>query len=66
MKAGVLIDTWKAPTFRKHLKKDGFVVEECGEVCGGAILLRVETVSAEALKPTIDRAYAECRKARMH
>lgn len=65
MIAGVAIDKWKLSIFKKHLDEAGFKYTEHPGVTKDTLLLKVETVSAGALQPTIEKAQLACRRSRM-
>ncbi|MDH7638981.1 hypothetical protein [Sphingomonas oryzagri] len=62
MKAGVAVDNWKLPVFRKRLTEAGYHYEDGGALTTEATLLTVETSNVLALKKGIERCQAECRK----
>ena len=64
MKAGIAVDNWKLPVFRKRLTEAGFEYQDGGSISGGTTLLNVETNNMFALKKVIERCQAECRSQR--
>lgn len=61
MIAGVAIDTWKLATFKAALDEAGFAYTE-HELTAASMMLKVETKSAAALKPVVERAQRRCRQ----
>lgn len=61
MKAGIVIDAWKLPIFKKHLTEAGFSFEEKGALTPGSLVLHVQAESAEKLKPVVVAAQQECK-----
>ena len=61
MKAGIAVDNWKLPVFRKRLKKAGYEYEDGGPLTGDTTLLTVETSDMLALKKVLEKCQAECR-----
>lgn len=62
MKAGIAVDNWKLPVFRKQLSTAGYQYQDGGPVTAEATLLTVETSNILALKKIIEQCQAECRK----
>ena len=62
MRAGVAVDDWKLPVFRKRLRKAGFDFKEVGPLTDGTTLLTVETNNMLALKKVLERCQSECRE----
>ncbi len=62
MKAGIAVDNWKLPVFRKLLEAAGYAYQDGGPLTGEATLLTVETTDVLALKGVIEKCQAECRK----
>jgi hypothetical protein len=65
MIAGVVIDDWKLHIFKQHLDKAGFNYTKHLGLTPGTLILKVTTVSAAALQPTIEAAQRACAKSRM-
>lgn len=65
MKAGVAVDDWKLPVFRKLLTEAGFEFKEGPGLTADTSFLTVETPSAAALIPTVEKCQAECRKSKL-
>lgn len=61
MKAAIVVDDWKLPTFYRYLKAAGYSWEHKGAFTPGASILHVETTSREALQQVLEQATAECR-----
>lgn len=64
MKAGIAVDDWKLPVFRKRLDAAGYRYEDGGSLIGETTLLTVETNDMLALKKVLEECQAECRKAK--
>jgi len=64
MKAGIAVDNWKLPVFRKRLTAAGYQYQDGGALTHDATLLTVETHDILALKGVIEKCQAECRNAR--
>jgi hypothetical protein len=62
MKAGIAVDNWKLPVFRKRLKQAGYEYRDGGALTGDTTLLTVETSDMLALKKVLEKCQAECRK----
>ena len=62
MKAGIAVDNWKLPVFRKRLKEAGYEYQDGGPLTGDTTLLTVETSDMLALKKVVERCQVECRK----
>lgn len=63
MKAGIAVDNWKLPVFRRRLTDAGYHYEDGGALTADASLLTVETADVLALKKVIEQCQLECRKA---
>lgn len=61
-KAGVLIDSYKLPVFKRHLDADGYSYTEQPGMTSGTILLTVSFNWVAELKPVIEAANAEASK----
>lgn len=66
MKAGLVIDAWKLPIFKKYLTEAGFSFEEKGAFTPDSVILHVQTESAEKLKPVVIAAQQECENCKDH
>ena len=64
MRAGIAVDNWKLPVFRKRLSEAGYDYNDCGQLIGDTTLLTVETNNMLALKKVLERCQSECRKMR--
>jgi hypothetical protein len=62
MKAGIAVDDWKLPVFRKLLEEAGYEYNDGGQLTPGTTLLTVETNDMLALKAVLEKCQAECRK----
>lgn len=62
MKAGIAVDNWKLPVFRKRLTEAGYVYKDAGALTHDTTLLQVETDDMIALTAVIAACQAECRK----
>lgn len=62
MKAGIVLDDYKLPIFRKRLEEAGFTYEDGGEVFGGT-LLRVNFTAENfhKLRDTVEACERECK-----
>lgn len=63
-KAGIVVDDWKLPTFRKRLKKAGFDFVEVGPFTKGTTVLTIETADVLRLKGVLERCHSECARKR--
>lgn len=61
MKAGIVVDNWKLPVFRRELTAAGYQYEDGGALTADATLLTVETSNVLALKAVIERCQVQCR-----
>lgn len=67
--AGVGLDDWKLPIFRKHLDAAGYKYDEPVPFTNGTLVLRVHYEWVHELQPIIEAAQKECaekRKALAH
>ena len=64
MKAGIAVDNWKLPVFRRRLEAAGYKYEDGGGLTPEATVLMVETADILALKRVIEACQNECRKAK--
>jgi hypothetical protein len=62
MKAGIALDDWKLPVFRKRLAAAGYQYTDAGALVAGTTILTVETDNILALKAVLEECQAECRK----
>jgi hypothetical protein len=63
-KAGIVVDDWKLPVFRRRLKEAGFEFEEKGNLTKGSSVLTVQTNNLLRLKGVLEAAQRECRKSK--
>lgn len=59
-KAGIAVDDWKLPVFRKRLKAAGFAYEDGGALTPGTTILTVKTDNILALKKVLEACQSEC------
>lgn len=62
MKAGIAVDNWKLPVFRKRLTNAGYEYKDAGATSHDTTLLQVETDDMIALSEVIAACQSECRK----
>lgn len=62
MKAGIAVDDWKLPVFRKRLKEAGYEYRDGGALTNDTTLLTVETNDMLALKKVLEKCQSECRE----
>jgi hypothetical protein len=62
MKAGIAVEDWKLPVFRKRLTEAGYEYEDGGSLTPGTTLLTVETSDMLKLKKVLEECQRECRK----
>ena len=62
MKAGIAVDNWKLPVFRKRLTEAGYAYDDAGELTPGTTLLTVKMTDMLALKKVLERCQSECRE----
>jgi ABC-type transport system substrate-binding protein len=62
MKAGIAVDNWKLPVFRKRLEEAGYEYTDGGPLTGDTTILTVETSNMLALKTVLEECQAECRR----
>lgn len=62
MKAGIVLDNWKLPIFRKRLTEAGYTYTDAGGLTHDTTVLTVETDDALKLKKVLERCQAECRR----
>jgi hypothetical protein len=63
-KAGVGLDDWKLPIFKKHLDAAGYKYEEPVPFTDGTLILRVYYEWVHELQPIIEAAQRECAEHR--
>lgn len=61
-KAGIVVDDWKLPVFRRRLTAAGYTYTDAGELTPNVTLLQVEYNDMLKLKRTLEECQAECRK----
>lgn len=64
MKAGVVVDDWKLPVFRKRLTENGFAYTDAGGLTPGVTALAViyERETFAKLMALVTACEAECAK----
>lgn len=62
MRAGIAVDNWKLPVFRKRLTAAGYEYQDGGALTSEATLLTIETSDMLALQKVIELCQIECRK----
>ena len=62
MKAGIALDNWKLPVFRKRLTAAGYEYQDGGALTPDTTLLTVETDDILALKKELEKCQSECRR----
>ena len=60
MKAGVVLDDWKLPIFKKHLDAAGYKYDEPVPFTNGTLTLKVHYEWVSQLQPIIEAAQREC------
>lgn len=58
--AGVVLDEWKLPIFKKHLDAAGYKYDEPVPFTAGTLVLKVHYEWVHELKPIIEAAQREC------
>lgn len=66
MRAGIAVDNWKLPIFRKNLTAAGYVYEDGGPLVGETTLLTVETGDMLALKKVLEQCQTEAARQVKH
>lgn len=64
LKAGIVVDDWKLPVFRRRLSEAGFEYEDAGAFTANTTALTVETTNMLALKKVLEECQAECAQSR--
>jgi hypothetical protein len=62
MRAGIVLDDWKLPVFRKRLPEAGFAYTDGGALGESLTLLIVDTDNMIGLAETIKKCQIECSK----
>jgi hypothetical protein len=62
--AGVVLDDWKLPIFKKHLDAAGYKYDEPIPFTKGTLTLKVHYEWVHELKPIIEAAQRECAEIR--
>ncbi len=61
MKAGIAVDDWKLPVFRKRLTEAGFTYTDAGARTAGSTVLTVVTDDVLGLKRVVELCQRECK-----
>lgn len=64
MKAGIAVDDWKLPVFRRRLSDAGYQYHDAGALTPDTTILTVQTDNVLALKGVIEGCQSECRASR--
>jgi hypothetical protein len=64
MKAGIVVDDWKLPVFRKRLTEAGYTYTDAGALTNGTTVLTVQTDNMLKLKKLLELCQAQCRAQR--
>jgi hypothetical protein len=64
MKAGVVLDDWKLPIFKKHLDAAGYKYDEPVPFTNRTLTLKVHCEWVSQLQPIIEAAQRECAEMR--
>lgn len=64
MKAGIALDDWKLPVYRRRLTAAGYTYEDAGELIIGITVLTVEYADEKHLKNVLEVAERECQRSR--
>jgi len=59
--AGIAIDNWKLPTFKRILEGAGYEFTQHPGLTEGTLLLKVKTEFIADLQPFVEQANRECR-----
>lgn len=62
MKAGIAVDDWKLPVFRKRLTEAGYDYTDAGGLTADTTFLTVETNNFLKLKKVVEQCQDECRR----
>lgn len=62
MKAGIAVDDWKLPVFRRRLEQAGYAYEDAGAPSGGVTILTVQFTDQAHLTQVVTEANAECAR----
>ncbi len=63
MKAGILVDDWKLPVFRRRLTEAGYDYEDGGAPRPGITILKVKTDKVMELADLLKECQDECARA---
>lgn len=59
--AGIAIDNWKLPIFKRHLDAGGYAYTEHPGLTHGAMILKVKTEFVSDLQRVVEAAQSECK-----
>lgn len=59
--AGIAIDKWKLPIFKRHLDDAGYSYTEHPGLTADTLLLKVKTEFVAPLQKVVEAAQQECR-----
>lgn len=59
MRAGIALDDWKLPIFKRHLAQSGYTHSEPAELTPGTLMITVDTPNPEALREVVLAANTE-------
>lgn len=62
MKAGIVVDDWKLPVFRKRLTDAGYAYTDAGGFTHDTTVLTVEYSNVLHLKGIVEECQAECAR----
>jgi hypothetical protein len=62
MKAGIILDDWKLPVFRKRLTAAGYTYTDAGGLAHDTTVLTVETDNVLGLKSVLEACQTECAR----
>lgn len=62
MKAGIALDDWKLPVFRKRLTEAGYAYLDAGEALPGTTMLHVQFTDQAHLRRVLEGAAEECKR----
>lgn len=64
MRAGIVVDNWKLPIFRKRLTEAGYTYTDAGGLTPDTTVLTVETDNMLKLKDVVEVCQKACRRGR--
>lgn len=66
MTAGIAVDNWKLPTFRKHLPKEGYEIESEAKMSPAVTIIKVKCSDQFALQRVVEKCQRICARKRLH